>query len=298
MDASLRVGGPSTAKNEWLLELRQFCDANAVPIDFLSTHHYPPDAAITVDNEARADIETLMARAPRDVLVHWSAKARREAGLVLPLYYTEWNASFTPRNPYQDAPYNAAFIVKTIQDLQGIVDIYSFWTFSDIFEETPFPSLPFHGGFGLLNLHGIPKPSYRAFELLHGMGSQQYSTTTSGSETVQAFATPTAGGMALLASNFQVPRGAIQEESVRLVVKGWPRLHPANLTRIDSQHGYARARWLEMGNPEYPTPEQIAELMEASRITSELVTVVREGDDLVIQFDIPPQGVVGITLSS
>jgi beta-xylosidase len=35
-------------------------------------------------------------------------------------------------------------------------------TFSDIFEENYFPSVPFHGGFGLLNLHGIAKPTYRA----------------------------------------------------------------------------------------------------------------------------------------
>lgn len=306
VDTGLRVGGPATAKNEWLLELRQFCETNAVPIDFISTHHYPPDAAITVDNDVQVDIETLMARSPRDILVHWSAKARREAGLVLPLYYTEWNCSFTPRNPYQDAPYNAAFIIKTIQDLQGIVDVYSFWTFSDIFEETPFPSLPFHGGFGLLNLHGIPKPAYRAFELLHQMGSQQVPSNTTGSETVQAFATRTGDGVTLLASNFQVPRGAVQEESVTLLVKGWPPALQrvgrqgevsAMLTRIDSQHGYARARWLEMGNPEYPNPKQIAELMEASRITPEPVAVAREGDDLVVTFNIPPQGVVQVKLT-
>ena len=36
------------------------------------------------------------------------------------------------------------------------------WTFTDIFEENYFPSVPFHGGFGLLNLHGVAKPVYRA----------------------------------------------------------------------------------------------------------------------------------------
>ena len=49
-------------------------------------------------------------------------------------------------------------------DAHGLVQGYSYWTFSDIFEENYFASLPFHGGFGLLNIHGIPKPAYRAFQ--------------------------------------------------------------------------------------------------------------------------------------
>ena len=64
-----------------------------------------------------------------------------------------------------DDPYAAAFIVKTVLEANGLVQGYSYWTFSDIFEENYFPSVPFHGGFGLLNIHGIAKPSYRAFEI-------------------------------------------------------------------------------------------------------------------------------------
>lgn len=46
-------------------------------------------------------------------------------------------------------------------------------TFSDIFAENYFPSAPFHGGFWLLSLHGVPKPTYRAFELLHDIGASR-----------------------------------------------------------------------------------------------------------------------------
>jgi xylan 1,4-beta-xylosidase len=52
-------------------------------------------------------------------------------------------------------------------EANGLVEAYAFWTFSDIFEEDYFPSQPFHGGFGLLTLHGIPKPSYRAADKPH-----------------------------------------------------------------------------------------------------------------------------------
>ena len=50
----------------------------------------------------------------------------------------------------------------------------SYWTFSDIFEEGGMPYKPFHGGFGLLNLHVIPKASYRAFQLLNKLGDERY----------------------------------------------------------------------------------------------------------------------------
>ncbi len=96
---------------------------------------------------------------------------RRLAG-DRPVYYTEWNASANPRNPLHDEPYAAAFVASTILEANGLVDGYSFWTFTDIFEEDYLPSAPFHGGFGLLNLHGIPKPTYRTFELFHDLGNR------------------------------------------------------------------------------------------------------------------------------
>lgn len=47
--------------------------------------------------------------------------------------------------------------------VDDVVDGYSYWTFSDLSEENYFPSVPFHGGFVMMNLYGVPKPIYRAF---------------------------------------------------------------------------------------------------------------------------------------
>jgi len=63
-----------------------------------------------------------------------------------------------------DEPFAAAFATRIVMDAHGLVQGYSYWTFSDIFSENYFPSVPFHGGFGLLNLYGIAKPAYRAFQ--------------------------------------------------------------------------------------------------------------------------------------
>lgn len=39
VDAALTVGGPATAKNEWIEEFLTYCGARKAPVDFVSTHH-------------------------------------------------------------------------------------------------------------------------------------------------------------------------------------------------------------------------------------------------------------------
>src|SRR5918999_1133751 len=165
VDARLRVGGPATAANEWVEEFLDFCERNSLPADFVSTHHYPTDAF----GKETDDTETQLARSRRSVLREQAQDTFRRAR-GKPVYYTEWNTSSNPRDPLHDEPYAAAFVAKTVMEMNGLVEGYSFWTFSDIFEENYFPSIPFHGGFGLLSLHGIAKPSYRAFQVLHRLG--------------------------------------------------------------------------------------------------------------------------------
>src|SRR5204862_464451 len=106
-----------------------------------------------------------LAAAGRNDLQEQAARAREEAG-DLPLFYTEWGASSEPGNPLHDEPWAAAFAVRSVMEAAGLVECYAWWTFSDLFEEEFLSPVPFHGGFGLLTIHGIPKPAYRAFELL------------------------------------------------------------------------------------------------------------------------------------
>jgi xylan 1,4-beta-xylosidase len=44
IDSDFRVGGPASADNAWVSEFIEFCNANRVARDFISTHHYPTDA--------------------------------------------------------------------------------------------------------------------------------------------------------------------------------------------------------------------------------------------------------------
>jgi len=167
-----------------------------------------------------------------------------------------------------DEPYAAAFIVKTIMEANGLVQGYSYWTFSDIFEENYFPSVPFHGGFGLLNIHGIAKPAYRAFELLHALGTELL-PVEGAHPTVDMWAVRGTGSATLLLTNYALPRHPAAMEGIRVTLANVGLPSEATIRRIDSDHANAKRRWQEMGSPEYLSPGVVAELDEVSRCEAE-----------------------------
>ncbi|MBA2435139.1 MAG: beta-xylosidase [Chthoniobacterales bacterium] len=290
VDASLQVGGPATAKNEWIPEFVDFCAQNKLPLDFVSTHHYPTDAL----GHEGDDTITQLANSRRSIL-HEQAQDIFRRAQGKPVYYTEWNASSNPRDPLHDEPYAAAFIVKTILEMTGLVEGYSFWTFSDIFEENYFPSVPFHGGFGLLNLYGIPKPTYRAFELLHRLGTE--SLLVDGMHaTVDAWAIPQGNKLTLLLTNHALPRHSIGVETVRLRVAEATEPRAVSLERIDQTHANPRKLWEKMKRPDYLSPAQVEKLEDASRLESVKHSWEFRDRELQIELKLPPHSVAAITV--
>jgi len=292
VDPALRVGGPATAANEWLGEFLRFCDAQHLPADFVTTHHYPTDGF----GQPGDDTETQLAASRRSVLQHQARAARCQAG-ERPLYYTEWSSSANDRDPLHDEAYGACFIVKTVLEAQGLVQGYSYWTFSDIFEESYFPSVPFHGGFGLLTLHGIPKPAYRAFELLHEIGTELLPVAGSHA-TVDCWAVRGAGTVTVLLTNFALPRHPIAPQAVRVRLTGLPKIAAAGIRRIDAGHANPKQCWLKMGSPEYLSAAQVAQLLAASVCDRVPQPYRQETDATVIELTLPPFAVAAVQLST
>jgi xylan 1,4-beta-xylosidase len=291
VNPSLSVGGPATAMNAWIEEFLDFCANQDVPADFVSTHHYPTDAFGMPGD----DTETQLAESRRSVLREQARTARRQAG-HLPLYYTEWSSSSNPFDELHDRPYAAAFLVKTVMEAAGLVEGYSWWTFTDLFGEHSFPSVPFHGGFGLLNIHGIPKPTYRAFQVLHGLGNERL-TVDAAHPTVDAWVVRKAEGITVLLTNWALPRHPIATERVVVRLTGASRPASAFVTRLDEDHANPRKRWEEMGKPEPLTTRHAEDLQAASSLTKEPLPV--EFADAAISFAIalPPQSVAAVSLS-
>lgn len=291
VDPLLKVGGPATADNAWIEDFLNFCRAKGLPADFVSTHHYPTDDFGLPGDDTEAQLAASRRSALRD-----EARLSRQRAGDLPLYYTEWCTSSNPRDFMHDDPYAAAFIVKTVLEANGLVQGYSYWTFSDIFEENYFPSVPFHGGFGLLNIHGIAKPAYRAFQLLHDLGTEMLPIEGS-HETVDAWFVRGDRHSTLMLTNFALPRHPIGTEQVSFTLRSAPSAVAASIRRIDLDHANAKRHWEQMGEPDYPSPKAVEELKDLSQLRAEPLAIAGGAGTLSLEVAMPPQSVAAIRFS-
>jgi xylan 1,4-beta-xylosidase len=290
VDDRLQVGGPATAKNEWITEFVDFCDTNKLPADFISTHHYPTDALGSIGE----DTETQLAHSKRSILREWTQDTHRKAN-GKPLYYTEWSSSSNPRDHLHDEPYTAAVIIKTMMEARGLVQGYSYWTFSDIFEENYMPATAFQGGFGLLTLQGVAKPSYRAFEILHRLGIEELPVDGT-HDTVDVWVVRGRDVVTVLLTNHALPRHPIETESVQIALSGLDAPKNVYVERIDDSHANAKWLWIEMGEPALPTERQVEQLHVASQITREPLQWKYEVGSLRIDISMPPHAIAAITV--
>ena len=300
VDQRLKVGGPATSINAWIPDFIAFCKSSGAPVDFISTHHYPSDDPLWRDpslsmEEFFQKSDTMKYK--RGCLREMTEKTKAQAG-KLPLYYTEWNTSAMCGDSLHDEPYAAAMIAKTLADNDGLVSGYSYWTFTDIFEESGQMPGVFHGGFGLQNVYGTEKPSYRVFELFHRLGNRRLPVKMESDEETFAeiIATKTQHGIRIIAYNHNVYGEPIQKEKVKITVKDVGKVVRAVKYLIDENHANPKKKWEELGQPEYPAKKALEEIESASSLSEEKVDFLQKGNDVEICFDLPEYGVAAIDI--
>jgi xylan 1,4-beta-xylosidase len=161
--------------------------------------------------------------------------------------------------------------------------------------------------FGLNTIYDIPKPSYRAFELLSRIGSEDYlvlyQEAGANDTAVDLTAVSSETDLILLLSNFDVPAKAPSGEDVCIridlsAVTTGPKNITGILYQIDETHSNPAALWRQMGSPQYPTAAQIQELKEASELQAQLFQApVDEKGICTIEIHVPSYGVAFIDFS-
>jgi xylan 1,4-beta-xylosidase len=265
----------------------QYCAMHNLPADFVSTHYYPTDAF----GEIGADTITQLEHAPLDVMRAHALSAREQAA-GKPLLYTEWNITSNPRDPLHDSAEAAALAVRIVMGVDGVADAYSYWTFSDIFEENYFPSVPFHGGFGLMNLHGIKKPIYHAFAMVARLGARHFPVAQSHPTLMLWAGEPDAEGAShVLVINQAMPRHAIAGEGVQLRLQGpaGRQARLASIARIDGQHANPAGLWRNWGSPDYLSASQVTALQWAGTPVPEALELRRDDALALLDFTVAPQ---------
>ena len=283
----LRVGGPATAQAAWADVFIRHCADNHVPVDFVSSHVYGNDKAEDVfDTHEVIPRDRMVCRAVSKV--HEQIKASPMPDL--PLFWSEFNASYMNEPEVTDTSYMGPWLADTIRQCDGLVNEMSYWTFSDVFEEQGVVKQPFYGGFGLIAAGGVPKPAYNAFRLLHQLGDQRLAVA---SESV--LATRRKDGTLLVAAwNMAAPGAPGVPKDVQFVFRQ-NGVSKVEVSRVDPTHGDIGNAYQAMGSPRYPTQAQIRQLRAAAQLPAPEVYDLKNGS---VTIRIPAHGLVLLEMKS
>lgn len=270
VDSQLKVGGPSTSKNLWLEDFLSYCHNEGKPVDFVSTHHYCADAALETGSDV-FDIAWRGQGAMKADAERALAVVKQSAFPLAELQYTEWNVSPCHEDRFgKDSEFNAVFILETLNDLSLVVDAYSYWCISDIFEESGPGLAPFSGKYGLINIHGVRKPSFHAFHFL----SRLYDETLESDAPSTHVSRSQDQHFRILNWNFSEPietdfgGGDYELENAtktnRITLQDIQGRYAVSSQRVGSIDGNAYRAWQRMGEPRYPTADQIEQLKRAA----------------------------------
>jgi xylan 1,4-beta-xylosidase len=217
--------------------------------------------------------------------VHDQIKSSAMPGL--PLIWSEFNATYQNLPDVTDTIFMGPWMADTIRQCDGLVDIMSYWTFSDVFEEQGVVKQPFYGGYGLIAAGGIPKPAYFAFELLHDLGDTRLSVDSN-----SALLTRRKDGTLVLAVwNYSPPD---QTEATKRFTLRWKNaaLKQASIRRVDEDHSNVLAIYEKLGRPVYPTRKQIDAMRDAAKLAAPETKKLDQG----FTISIPGHGLVVMEL--
>jgi len=282
VNSRLRVGGPATAQAAWVSAFIRHTSEQQVPLDFVSTHVYANDTAKDVFG-TRQDIPRaeMVCRAAQKIHDEVAASARPN----IPIFWSEYNASYSNDPKITDSLFMGPWLADTLRRCDGLTEMMSYWTLSDVFEEQGVVRQPFYGGYGLIAAGGIPKPAFNAFKLLHELGEERFAT-----DSEHALITRRTDGTFVIALwNYVSPgkSGAPLTIALRLP----PGARTVRLGRLDETHGDVHGEYVRLGSPPYPTRDQIKALESGSALPPpEELSIVNDR----VSIALPPNGLATV----
>jgi xylan 1,4-beta-xylosidase len=207
------------------------------------------------------------------------------------LHYTEWSSSYTPADPIHDSYHSPAFILDKLHNIDTDAQSMSYWTFTDIFEESGPRMTPFHGGFGLLNYQDLRKPSFFAYQFLNRLGDKELVSSDPDSIVCRG----ENGSVQALFWDFTITHPGPSVINQEYYVGDHPA-KPKGVTQLKLSHlrhgayqlvaykvGYrvndVQAAWRDMGSPSQLTRDQVLTLRKASSGRPAIDEKVAVGDD-------------------
>lgn len=296
IDSRLRVGGPSTGRAEWLEDLIDYGAEHGCPPDYLITHIYNNDSAadhpLAPFDPTAAERGGKSPTLARDMMRNVRGLLRRR-GFRGELHWNEWGRSFHAVDPRREHPAEAAFIVRLLADVSQEAEAFSYWCLSDIYDQVGYGREAFFGGYGLLNLQGLRKPAYHAFELLARLGHERVAVARAGHEATCDTLVTRSGERAQVLVYGDSDADHPERQSIEVEIDLPPGARVERLYRIDSIENNVLACWAELGRPAYLSREQTRELTadNALKASSSPVVVESHAGGARAQFTMESPGV-------
>ena len=291
VDSQLQVGGPATSSVAWLPEFLGYCEANNAPVDFVASHVYAGDnqAKLFGPGSAypQADVIPEAVRRARAAIDATGFRGR-------PFWLSEWSC---------DSP---AMIAHIVTACLPHVQAMSHWVLSGTYEELGVANyLLKEGDMGFATIvQGIALPSFNTYRLLHALGTTRLAATGPVLASRRSD-----GSMAALVWNLaevRQPGGIPGASRTREVHGDAKRLaveiagaRPGQQVRVrfvDQSRGSPMPAWRAMGSPQYPRPDQIAQLRRSAEIAPPVTMRLDAASRLLL--DLPPEGVALIEMAA
>jgi xylan 1,4-beta-xylosidase len=285
----LRVGGPATSSAHWVPDFLKHENEQHVPVDFVSSHGYADDTV--EDLFGTHEVIPMRDRVCRAIgKVH--AEIAKSANPELPLMWTEWNVPSYGDLGARDNWYVGPALARDISQCDGLVQMLSFWTFDDVFEEGGVKQKPFDNGFGLIAPGMIKKPSFYDFALLHKLGEERIAN-----EADDVLVTRRKDGTLVVAAWNLVEMDRLADGKairVRLKFAGVAPEAKVAIERVDEMHGNPMRAYVAMGSPTYPKREQVAALNQASALPAREDHELKDGQ---LELTLPVNGLAVLEIS-
>jgi xylan 1,4-beta-xylosidase len=296
IDPALRVGGPSTAGAAWVPEFLDHVARSGAAVDFVTTHTYGVDGGFL---DEKGDGDTKLSPSP-DAVIGDVRRVREQISASkfpnLPMYFTEWSTSYTPRDLVHDSYISSTYILSKLKGTKGMVQGMSYWTYTDLFEEPGPPTKPFEGGFGLLNPQGIRKPAYFAYKYLNALRGNEIPV-----KDAQVLAASDGSTVAAVVWDFQQPEQKLSNRPfyskivpsspsspVALKISNVkPGKYRLQVHRSGFRANDAYSAYIDMGAPRTLTPAQVGQLHALTKDAPETDRVVQIGKRGSIDLTVP-----------
>jgi xylan 1,4-beta-xylosidase len=285
IDSKLMVGGPSTAAIQWIPEFLSYCEANALPIDFVSTHIYIGDKQQKIFGKPDAHPPSEVIPAGM-TMVRAQIDASKYKGA--PLWLSEWSS---------DSP---AMIAHVIKNCMGVCQALSQWTFTNTYEElgvAPFILKEGDNGFGMMAAGSIPKPQFNTYKLLHRLGN----TRLVASDGPVLASRRDNGSVALAVWNLAevmqpggIPGAAFERKvtggepkQFLLTLKGARSGQSVKVSYVDQARGSPFPEWRKLGSPQYLTMAQIETIRKSAELAAPETLKLGKDGELILS--LPPE---------